>query len=165
MTVALVVDDHPEGIYLLRCLLAAEGCRAVCSAPVLLPDGPFGILTIYRDTPHAFSEREVALVSAFAFLLFATMPLLNHLGRPDRAFNIVITPNFHSAMSGFGFVYAFYGLIVFLEIWFHYRGDFIERWRASRGIAKKLYFVLLLGATRCDGETGACVYEPVPECP
>lgn len=25
MSVALVVDDHPEGIYLLRCLLAAAG--------------------------------------------------------------------------------------------------------------------------------------------
>src|SRR3989304_3467581 len=44
----------------------AEGCRAVCSAPILLADGPFGVLTVYRDEPHAFSDREVGLLSAFA---------------------------------------------------------------------------------------------------
>ena len=67
-----------------------------------------------------------SLVSAFAFLLFAAMPLLNHLGRPERAFNIMITPHFTSAMSGFGFVYATYSVIVLLEIWFVMRGEFFD---------------------------------------
>ncbi|MHC5027025.1 MAG: NrfD/PsrC family molybdoenzyme membrane anchor subunit, partial [Planctomycetota bacterium] len=58
-----------------------------------------------------------SLVSAFAFLLFATMPLLIHLGRPERAINIMITPHFTSAMSGFGYVYATYTTLVMLEIW------------------------------------------------
>ncbi len=94
-----------------------------------------------------------ALVSSFAFLLFATVPLLNHLGRPERAFNIVITPNFKSAMSGFGFVYAFYTVIVFLEIWFLYRSDFIARWKATRGITKRFYYIVLLGCTKRNAET------------
>ncbi len=46
--------------------VAAEGYRAVCSAPILLPEGPFGVLAIYRGEPHAFDAREVALLSAFA---------------------------------------------------------------------------------------------------
>ena len=74
---------------------------------------------------HVFGLKQLqpiarfSLISSFAFLLFATLPLLNHLGRPERAFNIMITPNFTSAMSGFGFVYLTYTAIVILEIWFH----------------------------------------------
>lgn len=94
-----------------------------------------------------------SLVSSFVFLLFAPLPLLNHLGQPFRAFNIVITPNFKSAMSGFGFVFAFYATIVFLEIWFHYRGDFIARWEKAKGLPKRLYYLLLLGATVRTPET------------
>ncbi|HEY7676588.1 MAG TPA: GAF domain-containing protein [Candidatus Methylomirabilis sp.] len=60
---------HDPGIQLSeagRARVIAEGYRAVCSAPILLPDGPFGVLTIYRDEPHAFDAREVGLLSAFA---------------------------------------------------------------------------------------------------
>jgi Ni/Fe-hydrogenase subunit HybB-like protein len=94
-----------------------------------------------------------SLVSAFAFLLFATMPLLNHLGRSERAFNIMITPHFTSAMSGFGFVYSTYAVIVMLEIWFHYRADLVARYESSRGIWKTLFKVLLLGSTERTEET------------
>lgn len=117
--------------------------------------GAFIVSSLY----HVFGLQQLrpiarfSLVSSFAFLLFATFPLLNHLGRPDRAFNIVITPHFTSAMSGFGFVYATYALIVFLEIWFHYRPDFVERYRASRGLSKGIYYLLLLGAPVRSEET------------
>jgi Ni/Fe-hydrogenase subunit HybB-like protein len=117
--------------------------------------GAFIVSSLY----HVFGVKGLkpiarfSLVSSFVFLLFATLPLLNHLGHPERAFNIVITPNFSSAMSGFGFVYAFYTLIVFLEIWFLYRGDFIARREASRGAAKKIYTLVLLGCTTRNAET------------
>ena len=85
--------------------------------------GAFIVSSFY----HVFGMEKLkpiakfALVSSFAFLCFATVPLLIHLGSPERAFNIMLTPNFSSAMSGFGFVYSFYMLIVILEIWFCYR--------------------------------------------
>jgi GAF domain-containing protein/ActR/RegA family two-component response regulator len=44
----------------------AGGYRSLCSAPILLPDGPFGVLAIYRDDVHAFDAREVGLLSALA---------------------------------------------------------------------------------------------------
>src|SRR3989339_238000 len=100
--------------------------------------GAFIVSSFY----HVFGMEKLkpiarfALVSSFAFLLFATVPLLNHLGRPERAINILLTPNFNSAMSGFGFIYMFYMIIVFLEIWFSYRVDLIERYEKSRGIVK-----------------------------
>ena len=111
--------------------------------------GAFIVSSLY----HVFGLKQLepisrfSLISSFAFLLFAALPLLNHLGRPERAFNIMITPNFNSAMSGFGFVYLTYTIIVILEIWFHYRADFIDQYNASEGVMKTAYYVLLLGCT------------------
>lgn len=94
-----------------------------------------------------------ALVSSLAFLLFATVPLLNHLGRPERAFNIMLTPNFTSAMSGFGFIYVSYMIIVVLEIWFSYRVDFINKYNSSKGLARFIYYILILGNTNDNEKT------------
>ena len=91
--------------------------------------GAFIVSSLY----HVFGRQELApaarfsLVSAFVFLLFAPVPLLMHLGQPLRAFNIMITPNFSSAMAGFGFIYTTYLILVVLEIWFVMRSDFIAR--------------------------------------
>lgn len=119
--------------------------------------GAFIVSSFY----HVFGMEKLrpiakyALVSSFAFLLFATVPLLNHLGRPERALNILITPNFTSAMSGFGFIYLIYTLIVFLEIWFSYRTTFIEKYNQARGIARFLYGLLLFRQTHVNEHTEA----------
>ena len=91
--------------------------------------GAFIVSSLY----HVFGREELkpvarfSLAAAFVFLLFATLPLLIHLGQPQRAFNIMITPNFTSAMAGFGFIYTAYLILVCLEIWFVMRTQFIER--------------------------------------
>jgi len=109
--------------------------------------GAFIVSSFY----HVFNMEKLktvarfALVSSLAFLLFATVPLLNHLGRPERAFFIMLTPNFSSAMSGFGFIYSFYMIIVVLEIWFSYRTDLINKYNEAHGLAKSIYFLVLLG--------------------
>ena len=72
------------------------------------------------------------------------MPLLNHLGHPERAFNIIFTPNFSSAMAGFGILYNTYLLILLLEIWFVWRKDIILIARRSRGLKRKIYAALAL---------------------
>jgi len=109
--------------------------------------GAFIVSSFY----HVFNMEKLktvarfALVSSLAFLLFATVPLLNHLGRPERAFYIMMTPNFSSAMSGFGFIYSFYMIIVVLEIWLSYRVEIIDKYNKSNGIVKFIYLVVLLG--------------------
>jgi predicted membrane protein len=111
--------------------------------------GAFIVSSLY----HVFGLKQLepiarfSLVSSFAFLLFAALPLLNHLGKPARALNIMITPHFTSAMSGFGFVYLAYTIIVILEVWFHYRADFIDRYNSSKATGKAIYSILLLGCT------------------
>src|SRR3989338_4529691 len=72
---------------------------------------------------HVFQKKEYqpigrfSLLTSLAFLLCATIPLLNHQGHPERAFNIMITPNLSSAMAGFGILYTLYLVILLLEIW------------------------------------------------
>ena len=110
--------------------------------------GAFIVSSLY----HVFGVKELkpvarfSLVAAFAFLLFACTPLLFHLGHPERALNIMFTPKFTSAMSGFGYIYNFYLLIVLLEIWFVYRPEIIRRARETRSPLKALYWCLALGS-------------------
>ncbi|MCP5105811.1 MAG: polysulfide reductase NrfD [bacterium] len=118
--------------------------------------GSFIVSSLY----HVFGMKklkpvaEFSLVACFFFLLFATIPLLLHLGKPDRALNIMITPNFTSAMAGFGFLYSTYLLIVVVEIWFVYREKMIRKWEAaSNFLGKKIYYLVLLGSTRVNENT------------
>ncbi len=68
----------------------------------------------------------ISLLTALAFLIVAPLPLLAHLGHPEKSFEIFLTPNTSSAMAMFGFVYAWYLMaVLLLEIWFDYRRDII----------------------------------------
>ncbi len=48
----------------------------------------------------------LSLLCALAFLIVAPLPLLAHLGHPERALEMFLTLNPNSAMAMFGFVYA-----------------------------------------------------------
>jgi len=87
---------------------------------------------ILASLVKVFNVKEVqptyrlALLTALAFLIIAPLPLLLHLGHPERSYEIFLTPNFSSAMAMFGFVYAWYLMVVLLlEIWFEYRKDMV----------------------------------------
>lgn len=89
---------------------------------------------------------EIALLTAMAFLLVATMPLIFHLAQPMRAYEIMITPHLTSAMAIFGFVYLWYLMVVLLlEIWFDYRVDFVKWSEEKTGFMRFVYKVLSLG--------------------
>jgi Ni/Fe-hydrogenase subunit HybB-like protein len=88
----------------------------------------------------------LALLTALAFLLAAPLPLVAHLGHPERALEIMFTPHLSSAMAGFGFVYAWYLLIVLLlEIGYDYRKDVVKWARTKRGLKGFLYRLLTMG--------------------
>src|SRR5690242_18807920 len=46
----------------------------------------------------------LSMLTALAFLLCATLPLLCHLGHPERCYEIMMTPHMTSPMAIFGFV-------------------------------------------------------------
>jgi len=87
----------------------------------------------------------MSLLVALAFLLVAPLPLLAHLGHPERSFEIFLTPNTTSAMAMFGFVYAWYLMaVLLLEIWFDYRKDLIVWASQERGFTKWMHKTLSL---------------------
>ena len=109
--------------------------------------GAFVVSSLY----HVFNMQQLkpvgrfSLLTSFAFLCFATVPLLNHLGHPERALNIMITPHFSSAMAGFGIIFNFYFILVLLELWLVYRADIVAYAKTSSGLKQMLYKVLALG--------------------
>ncbi|MEK6535267.1 MAG: NrfD/PsrC family molybdoenzyme membrane anchor subunit [Thermodesulfobacteriota bacterium] len=90
----------------------------------------------------------LAMLTALAFLLIAPLPLQLHLGRPERSYEMFITPNLSSAMAMFGFVYLWYlMLVLLLEIWFEYRRDMIVWSSESTGLKKWVLKFLSLFST------------------
>lgn len=68
----------------------------------------------------------LALLTALSFMVVAPLPLLMHLGHPERFYEILLAPNLTSAMAMFGFVYGWYLMgVLLLEVWFEFRQDLI----------------------------------------
>ncbi len=107
----------------------------------------------------------LSLLTALSFMIVAPLPLLAHLGHPERSFEMFLTPHTQSAMAMFGFVYAWYLMVVLLlEIWFDYRESIVIWSKEKKGISRFIYRVLSLGATdtsdqsiRWDGRIGRVI--------
>ncbi|MBI2359645.1 MAG: polysulfide reductase NrfD [Deltaproteobacteria bacterium] len=106
---------------------------------------------ILASLVQVFNVREVqptyrlALLTALAFLLIAPLPLLLHLGHPERSYEIFLTPQLGSAMAMFGFVYLWYLMaVLLLEIWFEYRRDLVVWARGEKAPMSWLHRTLSL---------------------
>jgi len=90
----------------------------------------------------------ISMLTALAFLFVAPLPLLAHLGHPEKSFEIFLTPNSSSAMAMFGFVYAWYLMaVLLLEIWFDYRKDLIVWAQNENGTRKWIHKIISLFST------------------
>lgn len=90
----------------------------------------------------------LALLTALAFLICAPLPLLLHLGHPERCFEVLMTPHVSSPMAMFGFVYAWYMMaVLLLELWLDYRHDFVRWGKTEPGLKGLMYRVLTMGVT------------------
>ncbi|OGO44320.1 MAG: hypothetical protein A2137_03465 [Chloroflexi bacterium RBG_16_58_8] len=109
--------------------------------------GAFVVSSLY----HVFgltSLKPVArfsLIAALSFLLVTPLPLVVHLGRPERALEMFLTPHLTSAMSAFGYIWFFYLLILLAEVWLVFRPDIVKRANSSQGTLKTIYAALALG--------------------
>ena len=86
-----------------------------------------------------------SLVTALAFVIVAPLPLLVHLGRPERAFEIFVTPHLTSAMAVFGYIWIFYMAILMIQTWMVFRKDIVTYAVTSTGIRRRLYSAMALG--------------------
>ncbi len=110
--------------------------------------GAFTVSSLY----HVFGmERfkpvaQFALLTALCFMIFVPVPLLLHLGQPQRAMNAVLTPHWTSAMAAFGYFAAFYMVLLTLEVWFVFRPHFVRQAQRTTGLAQTLWRALSLGS-------------------
>ena len=116
--------------------------------------GAFVVSSLY----HVFNIKSLkpvarlSLLTALSFLLVAPLSLQAHLGRPERGFEIFLTPNFTSAMAGFGYIWLFYLLLVITEVWLVFRPDIILYAHTSSGPKRLVYQILTLGVPEMTKE-------------
>jgi len=87
-----------------------------------------------------------ALLTSLCFMLFVPVPLLIHLGHPERAFNSTITPHLSSAMAVFGYAAGFYLCLLILETWFAFRPHIVRQAQQGKGPLRWFFRVLTLGS-------------------
>jgi Ni/Fe-hydrogenase subunit HybB-like protein len=119
--------------------------------------GSFTVATFY----HVFGVarfKPVArfgLLTSLSFMIFVPTPLLLHLGHPERALNVLLTPHLTSAFAAFGFFALFYVILVMLEIWFSYREDIVAMAQRGKGLRGLFYRALTLGSYEISATTRA----------
>lgn len=108
--------------------------------------GAFTVSSFY----HVFGmERfkpvaRLALLTSLCVMILVPVPLLMHLGHPERSIYSMITPHLTSAFAMFGFFAAFYMVLLILECWFVFRRDNVERARNSTGVKRSFYRAVTL---------------------
>src|SRR5512134_1933135 len=119
---------------------------------------------ILASLVKVFNVKEVqplyrlSLLTALSYLLVAPLPLLSHLGHPERSYEMFLTPQPSSAMAMFGFVYAWYLMaVLLLEIWFVYRTDMIAWAEEKSGAMMWIHRTLALFSR--DRSEGALAFD------
>ncbi len=103
--------------------------------------GAFTVSSFY----HVFGLQQfkpvarLALLTSLCVMLFVPVPLLMHLGHPERSMYSMITPHLTSAFAMFGFFAAFYMVLLILECWFVFRADNVARAQDSSGFKRPFH--------------------------
>ena len=110
--------------------------------------GAFTISSLYQ----VFGFQQLRPVAHFALLVslccmvVVPLPLLLHLGHPERAFNAMITPHMTSAFAIFAYAAAFYVILLILETWFVFRPHIVHEAQRTTGPLRWIYRVATLGS-------------------
>ena len=108
--------------------------------------GAFTISSLYQvfGMQRFKPVAHLALLTSLCCMVVVPIPLLLHLGHPERAFNAVITPHTTSAFAVFGYAAGFYVILLMLENWFVFRPHVVEQAQRRTGVLGLLYRVLSL---------------------
>lgn len=110
--------------------------------------GAFTVSSLYQvfGFERLKPVAHLALLTSLCFMLFVPLPLLLHLGHPERAFNNLLTPHWTSAMATFGYFAAFYIVLLIVETWFAFRPYIVAQAQKRKGPLGTFYRVLTLGS-------------------
>ncbi len=110
--------------------------------------GAFTISSLYQ----VFGFHQLRPVAHFALLVslccmvVVPLPLLLHLGHPERAFNAMITPHITSAFAVFAYAALFYVILLMVETWFVFRPYIVHEAQRQKGVLSWIYRAATLGS-------------------
>ncbi len=110
--------------------------------------GAFTISSLYQ----VFGFHQLRPVAHFALLvslccmIVVPLPLLLHLGHPERAFNAMITPHVTSAFAVFAYAALFYVILLMVETWFVFRPYIVHEAQRQSGVLSWIYRAATLGS-------------------
>jgi len=110
--------------------------------------GAFTVSSLYQvfGFERLKPVAHLALLTSLCFMFFVPLPLLLHLGHPERAFNNLLTPHWTSAMAMFGYFASFYIVLLMVETWFAFRPYIVEQAQKRNGLLGTFYHLLTLGS-------------------
>lgn len=110
--------------------------------------GAFTVSSLYQvfGFQRLKPVAHLALLTSLCFMFFVPLPLLLHLGHPERAFNNLLTPHLTSAMAVFGYFATFYIVLLVTETWFAFRPYIVEQAQKRNGLLGTFYRMLTLGS-------------------
>ena len=110
--------------------------------------GAFTVSSLYQvfGFQRLKPVAHLALLTSLCFMFFVPLPLLLHLGHPERAFNNLLTPHLTSAMAMFGYFASFYIVLLVVETWFAFRPFIVEQAQRRNGLLGLFYRLLTLGS-------------------
>jgi len=110
--------------------------------------GAFTVSSLYQvfGFQRLKPVAHLALLTSLCFMIFVPLPLLLHLGHPERALNNLLTPHWTSAMAMFGYFATFYIVLLMIETWFAFRPYIVEQARKRKGLPGTAYRLLTLGS-------------------
>ncbi len=113
-----------------------------------LVDGAFIVAALY----YVFGVKSLkpiarfSLIFALSFLMCVGLPVMAHLGRPERNINMMVTPSPSSAMAGGGYLFMVTISVLLLLILFLYRPYLVRQQQQSKGIKRLFYQLLTFGS-------------------
>jgi Ni/Fe-hydrogenase subunit HybB-like protein len=110
--------------------------------------GAFTVSSLYQvfGFQRLKPVAHLALLTSLCFMIFVPLPLLLHLGHPERALNNLLTPHMTSAMAVFGYFATFYIVLLMIETWFAFRPYIVEQAQRRTGLLGRAYRLLTLGS-------------------
>lgn len=110
--------------------------------------GAFTVSSLYQvfGFQRLKPVAHLALLTSLCFMLFVPLPLLLHLGHPERALENLLTPHWTSAMAMFGYFASFYIVLLMVETWFAFRPHIVEQAQKRSGLLGTAYRLLTLGS-------------------
>lgn len=107
-------------------------------------------LCMVSSLGHIFGSKtyeqigKLGIFLAIITIFFGMASIGFHLGRPDKLYYNILTPNLESAIWWMGTLYSIYIIFILIEFWLLLRYDLKRLTKVYSGLRSKIYYLLTL---------------------